>query len=247
MDSSWFIDWNGFRMIIDPWLIGSEIDGGKWLNEQSHTTAPVSVDKIPQADCIIITQSYSDHCHLQTLAALDHTLPIYATGKAFRILTKKLTGRNINLINESGFDSLKVNHEFELLSMRPAKIVDPVYFSLVIKHKEKVIFISPHGFTFSGKQLGLIKILDFKLIITTFSSFKLPSIMGGHVNPGMENVNYLIQTLKPAYVINSHDEKKIMKGLVNKFAKVSYPDISKISFTDANFIPTPDYSEIMID
>ena len=34
LDSSWHIEYGSSRFVVDPWLIGSEIDGFKWLNEQ---------------------------------------------------------------------------------------------------------------------------------------------------------------------------------------------------------------------
>ena len=36
LDSSWYIKFNKLNFVLDPWLIGSEIDGFKWLNEQLH-------------------------------------------------------------------------------------------------------------------------------------------------------------------------------------------------------------------
>ena len=31
LDSSWHIEFEEEKFIIDPWLIGSEIDGSKWM------------------------------------------------------------------------------------------------------------------------------------------------------------------------------------------------------------------------
>ena len=36
LDSSWHIEYGKNSFVVDPWLIGSEIDGFKWLNEQWH-------------------------------------------------------------------------------------------------------------------------------------------------------------------------------------------------------------------
>ena len=47
LDSSWSIDFNSVNFIVDPWLIGSEIDGFKWLNEAWHIKDPVKIEDLP--------------------------------------------------------------------------------------------------------------------------------------------------------------------------------------------------------
>ena len=81
LDSSWYIKFNQLNFILDPWLIGSEIDGFKWLNEQWHIKPPVTIKDIPNYDSIIISQNYEDHCHLETLKKLPDDKSILATEK----------------------------------------------------------------------------------------------------------------------------------------------------------------------
>ena len=57
LDSSWHISYNQTDFIVDPWLIGSEIDGFKWLNEQWHTKEPVKITELPDYNFILISQS----------------------------------------------------------------------------------------------------------------------------------------------------------------------------------------------
>ena len=58
LDSSWHIHFNKIKFILDPWLIGSEIDGFSWLNEQWHIKEPVAIKDIPEYDLIVISQNY---------------------------------------------------------------------------------------------------------------------------------------------------------------------------------------------
>ena len=62
MDSSWQLEWGNSQILIDPWLIGSEIDGFSWFNEQWHTTEPLAMEGLGIIDAILLSQSYSDHC-----------------------------------------------------------------------------------------------------------------------------------------------------------------------------------------
>ena len=89
LDSSWHIEFEEEKFIIDPWLIGSEIDGSKWLNQQWHIKEPVKVKDIPNYNFLLISQNYEDHCHLRTLEEVPEKKPIIATGKAYKKLKNR--------------------------------------------------------------------------------------------------------------------------------------------------------------
>ncbi|NNC94709.1 MAG: hypothetical protein HKN92_04050 [Chitinophagales bacterium] len=241
MDTSWRLDW-GSALIIDPWLIGSEIDSFTWLNQQWHIVDPVSPSEIQQYDAIVISQSYSDHCHEETLKSLETNIPIFASELAFKRLAKSFNASRLHLMKREEWTDLG---KLEIMSLHPGNRFDPVYFAHVIRNGSDAIFYSSHGFVLSEVHRSLIEGLNFRLLMTTFTEFELPAIMGGKVNPGMSNVYDLIEILKPDSVVNSHDEKKKMKGLVSKLAKVNYQDLEKEVY-NFNFIPTPDYSRITV-
>lgn len=228
LDNSWWMNWGSPSFIIDPWLIGSEIDGGSWFNEQWHATPPVAFDKIPDYSSIIITQSYPDHCHLETLALLPAEKTIYSVPKALGKMRKKLKGREIiempNLEKEGW---MKIG-DIEIGYFHPGRWIDPIYYGVLIKKGDEIVFHAPHGFAPSKAQVERIKELNIHLLITTFTHFKLPVFLGGDVNPGSKAAKKLSKTLGAKYVINTHDEEKHAKGLVSKIAKVTYPDYSSL-------------------
>jgi len=242
MDTSWWIEMNGTRLLVDPWLVGPEIDGFKWLNIQWHTTEPVAISGLPEYDYIIISQSYEDHCHLDTLKLLPKDKPILATPKAYKRLVKVFPKRNILLIKKAGTGGLTKAGGVELGFMHPGNRLDPVYFSLLLSDGfGRSVFYSPHGFKLSSDQMAFVN--DFKVdaLFTTFTHFVLPKFMGGHVNPGMKNVDYLLDVFEPKHLINTHDEEKEAKGLVSELAKVTYPDYGLIETTYTNFRTIGDY------
>ena len=227
MDSSWYFDFGSTSFLLDPWLVGSEIDGFKWLNEQWHVHEPVSISDLPEYDFIVISQSYEDHCHLETLALLDPSKPIVATRKAYNRLRKKFPDRAFHLVDEKA-DALKFNG-IEFRSFRPKKLLDPIYYSMSFTNSDgRSVFYAPHGFTLSEKQLARLQGSTFDLLITTFTDFRIPEILGGHVNPGLENAALLHQQLNPKEVIHTHDEPKRMQGLVARTAKITYPDYGEL-------------------
>jgi len=245
LDSSWHINFDGVGFVIDPWLFGSEVDGFKWLNQQWHIKEPVNVREIPSYNFILISQNYEDHCHVKTLHNLPQDKPILASEKAYHKLKKNFIDREIILLKENKKIDFK---GLSFIVFRPKKLFDPIYFAIVIINKKKqAIFYAPHGFSLNKEQLSLIRKYSFDLLITTFTQFKLPIFMGGEVNPGMDNVYKLHQQINSRYTINTHDEKKISKGLVSLLSKISYPNFREIESNNSiNFKKINNYKEIKI-
>ena len=59
LDSSWHIEYGKNSFVVDPWLIGSEIDGFKWLNEQWHIKEPVKISDLSEFQFLLISQNFS--------------------------------------------------------------------------------------------------------------------------------------------------------------------------------------------
>lgn len=243
-DSSWMIYLKETTILLDPWLIGSEIDGFSWLNEQWHVVPPIPVEELPPYDLIVISQSYEDHCHLNTLELLKPSIPILATSKAYRRLKKRFPDRDIRLIPESK-EGIAIGG-VRFIAFRPNKKLDPIYFSLLISTEtDAAIFYAPHGFKLSDAQLEILRAYEFHLLMSTCTDFRLPAVLGGHVNPGVENVAYLCGLLNPRYLLNTHDEEKIAKGLVARYAKITYPDYESLERReDLPFLSIMDYKKI---
>ena len=87
-DTSFIITINKKRFLIDPWLLGSEIDGCIFFNTATLVEPAISIDKIGNIDAIIITHEFSDHLHEETLLLLDDKIPILATKSAIKRLKK---------------------------------------------------------------------------------------------------------------------------------------------------------------
>ena len=93
----------------------------------------------------------------------------------------------------------------------------------------------------------MIKKFSVSLLITTFTEFEIPKIMGGKVNPGMENVYELYRQIEPMNTINTHDEEKKAKGLVSSLAKIKYADYNAIEENNSiSFIRIDNYKTKVI-
>lgn len=230
MDSSWHIRWDDTALILDPWLLGSEIDGFRWLNEQWHTSPPLRLADIAPYEGIVLSQSYSDHCHLPTLQKLDATRPILATHKAFHKVQKAFPERALKRIPFLQEGPPLEFGNLQFWSIPPLNTRDPVYYALlVINQANQAIFYAPHGFQLEPADLGKLNSLKIQVLMGTFTEFTLPGLMGGKVNPGLANVRALQAQLQPQWIVNTHDEEKKMRGLVAKLAKVNYANYEEIA------------------
>ena len=99
MDNTWFIEFAGLRMLIDPWLFGQEVDFFSWFNTQWHRTAPVPLAEVPDFDLVLITQKYPDHFHQETLKKLQPKL-VVGPQSIENQLNKILPDSNILSFNE---------------------------------------------------------------------------------------------------------------------------------------------------
>ena len=90
-------------------------------------------------------------------------------------------------------------------------------------------------------QLDLLAPYKVRALLTSFSEIKLPSLLGGKVNPGLDNVNVLVDQLQPKYITNTHDEEKTHSGIVMKLAKVNYPQYSELAFNGVEVLEFGDY------
>ena len=77
------------RILLDPWLIGPEIDGFKQFNMQWLSQPAVALDHIAEPNRIVISQPYSDHCHELTLHEMPSSVNIEGVDRAIKRLTKQ--------------------------------------------------------------------------------------------------------------------------------------------------------------
>ncbi|MCH2044706.1 MAG: MBL fold metallo-hydrolase [Saprospiraceae bacterium] len=223
MDSSWQIQWDETCFLLDPWLLASEIAGFSWFSEQWHKTKPLPLNQVGDYQAIVISQPFADHCHIETLQNLKPAA-IYASPKILKGLRPKL----IKYKDFVPLPRLKDQTVTQLHDIQIIRLLDKnptvLFQGLVFKKKEELIVYFPHGFTPTKPQLEFLKKYTVKLLITSFSRFKLPFFLGGAVNKGKANAMELIEELQPLFIVPTHDEDKHAKGLVKKIAKLDYPD-----------------------
>lgn len=248
MDNSFFMDMSGWKILIDPWLEGTEVDYFGWFNTQWHRTLPMPYSEIPAFDTILITQKYPDHFHIETLKKLD---PKHIIGP--KSLEKKLM-RLFPSAKIEGLDSNNntiIYRENKVTFLATKRKIDPIYDAYIIDDGTESVFIATHGFHFQNQDLEHLKQASpCQLLITPFTYYKLPFFLGGLVSPGLNGVKHLCETIDPKKVVATHDEDKHAKGIVSKFARIKRPesseDILNLSWLSNRYLEVNHYNRIQV-
>ena len=194
MDNSWVVNLDGTKILIDPWLIGVEVDFFPWFNKQWHRTKPLEMEKLPEYDFVLITQKYPDHFHRETLEKLQPKkliVPQSIERKCKKLLTKaEVSNFNNDLVNCFGSN---VNIHF----LPTSRKLDPIYDALIIENGKHSIFMATHGYSLKNKHLDMIEqFKPYDLLVTPFNLYELPNILGGNVSLGIDSVRNLNEKLQ---------------------------------------------------
>jgi hypothetical protein len=241
LDTSWHIEWNGTSLLLDPWLVGSEVDYFPAFNKQWHKTPPTKIEQLDPYDAILISQHFSDHCHEETLKLLKKE-NLLCTPKALQRIKKTFTNLEIQTIPSFSENKWLKFKDLEISWLPAPKKMSASFSGIIIRNENDCIVYCPHSYDLLDSHLRQLEKLNTVLLITSFSTFKLPFFLGGYVNPGMKQAQQLIAKTNPNFIMATHDENKYASGIVKKIAKVNYPNSDELAlhfsskFIDANNI-----------
>ncbi|MEZ4937323.1 MAG: MBL fold metallo-hydrolase [Crocinitomicaceae bacterium] len=243
MDNSWWLNLNGIKILVDPWLTGVEVDYFPWFNTQWHRTPPIAFEDVPEYDFVLITQKYPDHFHKETLGKLSPQIiigPKSISKSVKRILPDVRFHPFEKELDFLGLKGFKIHH------LPTKRKIDPIYDGLILEDGKNAVFLATHGFKLDSKMKELISSLpNFDLLLTPFNRYKLPVFLGGEVSPGLESVKQLLRDLNPKFVAATHDENKFAKGIVSKFAKITWSpskeDLIKIPEFNSKYLVLENY------
>ncbi|KAK7306954.1 hypothetical protein VNO77_39604 [Canavalia gladiata] len=111
--NSWLWNVSGANILVDPILVGNLDFGIPWLYDAAKKVLKkFQLSDLPEIDCLLITQSLDDHCHLKTLRPFSEKFPnirVIATPNAkglldplFRNVTYLEPGQNSDIETKDG-------------------------------------------------------------------------------------------------------------------------------------------------
>jgi hypothetical protein len=215
LDNTWLIRMDNKTILLDPWLIGPEIDYARWFNIQWLKDNPVPPTELISIDILIISQIFPDHFHRETISKLNPKKIICAASLSKEM--KKLCP-NAEILgmtkdqNECAIEGLKLKYIF------PTKFFLPHFNAIYIQDEKQNILFAPHSVEPNDIPSDIKSI---KILFTTMQRYALPFFLGGVLAPGSDVVEKLNKRLHPSYIISSHDGLKEAKGLVSVLAKIT--------------------------
>lgn len=222
-DSSWSLQFGDTHCLLDPWLVGDDINLAPWFSRQWLATPALPVEKIMPVNCIVVSHAFSDHCSEQTLAQFAKTIPVFAVPAAARRIQQMHHFDRVEpLFSWNHTQGVQTYGAMEITYFASHRLVDPTHNAFLLRHTatNESIFYAPHGFVIPEKGALYDRLHNIApdLLMTTFRYYGLPIWLGGAVNLGSEFAISLINTLKPRGVIRTHDAIKEERGLVTQLA-----------------------------
>jgi hypothetical protein len=229
-DTSWLLEAGGLRLVIDPWLVGVEIDGFRWFNCQSLGQPALPVSSLGRFDAVIVSQPFSDHCHEETLALLDASVPIYAvSAAAVRIRKHFGTSRIVSVIPAFPAPPLVLGG-LRLQALPPRSAVDPTHGSLWVQSDEGSLLYAPHGcWPPAVARAALAGTVRPLTVLATSATYGLPFFLGGTVNLGLAAAQRLCVALRADRFVDTHSERKPATGAVRRFARLEFPSAQEVA------------------
>ncbi|XP_072985851.1 uncharacterized protein [Typha latifolia] len=245
--NSWLWDLSGLQILVDPILVGNLDFGLPWLFDGAKKVLRnFKLDDLPELDCLLITQSLDDHCHVKTLTPLSRRmpdLPVIATPNAESILnplfgnvTYLEPGQNTDVEGKNG---MKVN-----ICATAGPILGPPWQrpenGYIINYGEShlSLYYEPH----CVYNQSFLEKYRADIIITPVTKQLLPSFT---LVSGQEDAVQLAKLLQSKYIVpmknGDLDTKGILSAILyNEGTLESFKEMLSRELPDALVLePTP--------
>ncbi len=223
--SSWLIQIDDFRILIDPWFRGDLFfSPGPWLINgklKTQFAIPKSID------LLLLTQGLPDHSHIPTLNILDRTIPVVASYSAGKVV-ENLGFHSITKLKPG--DSKLIDNIF--IQATAGASVPTIENGYIVSLENDSFYVEPHGFLDSN-----IKKCTVNAIITPVIDLKLP-IFGSFIK-GRSILPKLLKTFNPKIVFASTTGGDAdFSGLLNNLISVegTYEEVSELLIGNTRFI-----------
>ena len=226
-DSSWLIELDGTRLLLDPWLLGDAVVFHPAVHVAYGSADAVRVEDLGRVDALIISHPFADHLSRATLRKLPPDLPAF-TPAVVKPFLKWVGGmRNVTTIPNATRGGEPVAFRSVRLSWcRAAAPFDTTHNALILRGAESgaTIMYCPHGLLLKGPTLAAVeRVLAGRLdaLLCSFTLLDLPGYLGGVANLGAEAGAALTARLSPRFLLATHDAEKPDSGFVARIEKIT--------------------------
>lgn len=232
-DSSWLIELDGTRLLLDPWLVGDAVVVHPAMHVAHLGDAPrLSLSEVGPVDALVISHPFPDHCNAPTLRLLPRDLPAFAPRVAQPAIPLLGGPRRVtNIPNATLGRRPAAFRSVELAWCRATAPLDTTHNALILRGRESgaTVMYCPHGLLREGRTMAAVeRTLAGRLdaFLCSFTLLDLPFYLGGIANLGVEKGVEVVRHLKPRYLLATHDAPKPDTGFIARKAKITRcPDL----------------------
>jgi len=227
-DSSWLIEIDGTRLLLDPWLEGEAVLLHPAFHVARGTGAAVRLEDLGAVDALVISHPFPDHLNRATLRKLPADLPAFAPA-VVKPFVKWVGGlRRVTTIpNATRGKEPVAFRNVRLAWCRAAAPLDTTHNALILRGTESgaTVMYCPHGILLEGPTFAAVeRVLAGRLdaLLCSFTHLDLPGYLGGVANLGAEAGAALTARLSPRFLLATHDGVKPDSGFVARVEKITH-------------------------
>ncbi|KAH0915931.1 hypothetical protein HID58_030377, partial [Brassica napus] len=230
--NSWLWETSGLRILVDPILVGNLDFGIPWLYDAAKRFLNgFKLDDLPEVDCLLITQSLDDHCHLNTLRPLSKKSPdvkVIATPNAKPLLDPLF--RNITYLEPGESYELNARNGSKVrVKATAGPVLGPPWqrpengYLLASPEDQISLYYEPHCVC----NMELLKNERADIVITPVIKQLLPQFT---LVSGQEDAVQLAKILKAKFIVPMQngdlDAKGILASIIKKEGTIeSFKDL----------------------
>jgi len=226
-DSSWVIELDGTRLLLDPWLEGFATIVHPVIHQASLVGPRLKHEELPQVDTLVISHPFADHLSRPSLRKLPRDLPAFAPA-VVRPFLKLLGGfASVRRIpNGTRGGQPVTTGSIALAWFRAAAPLDTTHNALILRgvRSGATVMYCPHGMLPPDRTLAAVEAYlggRLDVLLCSLLRLDLPWYLGGVANLGVDAGIALANRLKPRYLMQTHDGEKPDVGFIARAATIT--------------------------
>jgi L-ascorbate metabolism protein UlaG (beta-lactamase superfamily) len=191
--NSWLIELGGFRILLDPWLVGPLFNVPFLIKIDRPKPMPIP----ERIDLILLSQGFPDHAHVPTLEMLDRTIPVVASVNAAKVVAK-LGYQQIHPLTHDATFTLGTAVQIQAVpgSLLGPNLIENGYILRDLAANSS-IYYEPHG----SHSPVLKEQAAVDVMITPIIDLKLPLV--GSVIKGSQSALQAAEWLEPQVILST--------------------------------------------
>jgi len=227
-DSSWLIEIDGTRLLLDPWIEGHAIIVHPVIHQADLLGPRLKHEDLPPVDALVISHPFADHLSRASLRKLRRDLPAFCPA-VVRPFLKAIGGfKHVRTIPNGtrGGAPLTVGG-IAIAWFRAAAPLDTTHNALILRGTRSgaTVMYCPHGMLPPDRTLAAVeRYLGGRLDVLLCSLLRLdlPWYLGGVANLGVDAGIALASRLAPRYLMQTHDGEKPDTGFIARAATITH-------------------------